>query len=427
MKSFVQFLSEAAKTSAATQAQQRGLVGDGHGGWYDRQGKFVAKTVDGKLKFSGGKNSKVDDAPSQGKSQKPAEPTAKKAAAQPAPDATPAAKSSGEEDVSKKGDTSQSDVEVPDTDPSQYDGVVVVFGRFNPPTTGHQKLLQRAKSEASRKNFALKVYPSRTQDKKKNPLEPGTKIEYMRKMFDDVAEDIVDDPNAKTIFDVMVAANELGFTKLNIMVGQDRLSEFQSLAHKYNGDLYEFEEIEVVSAGARDADAEGLEGMSASKMRKAAADGDFKAFVKGIPNIGNMEKKELFNNLRKSMGIDSTSDVKESVWEYAPKLDPDGLREFYMNGTVFKVGALVENQNTGEVGRITRRGTNYVICMTPEGTMFKSWLRDLAEAYEIGTDDYREYVQAMSAGQPVRKFGEPKKRIKPTILPLKPNDPKKHK
>ena len=249
MKSFVQFLSEAAKTSAATQAQQRGLVGDGHGGWYDRQGKFVAKTVDGKLKFSGGKNSKVDDAPSQGKSQKPAEPTAKKAAAQPAPDATPAAKSSGEEDVSKKGDTSQSDVEVPDTDPSQYDGVVVVFGRFNPPTTGHQKLLQRAKSEASRKNFALKVYPSRTQDKKKNPLEPGTKIEYMRKMFDDVAEDIVDDPNAKTIFDVMVAANELGFTKLNIMVGQDRLSEFQSLAHKYNGDLYEFEEIEVVSAG----------------------------------------------------------------------------------------------------------------------------------------------------------------------------------
>ena len=142
----------------------------------------------------------------------------------------------------------------------------------------------------------------------------------MRKMFDDVAEDIVDDPNAKTIFDVMVAANELGFTKLNIMVGQDRLSEFQSLAHKYNGDLYEFEEIEVVSAGARDADAEGLEGMSASKMRKAAADGDFKAFVKGIPNIGNMEKKELFNNLRKSMGIDSTSDVKESVWKYAPNL-----------------------------------------------------------------------------------------------------------
>ena len=426
MKSFVQFLQEAAKTSAATQAQQRGLVGDGHGGWYDRQGKFVAKTVDGKLKFSGGRNSKTDDAPSQGKPQKPAEPTSKKTAAAPAPAATGSAKSSGEDENTKKSDSKETDqVEIPDTDPSQYDGVVVVFGRFNPPTTGHQKLLQRAKSEASRKNFALKVYPSRTQDKKKNPLEPGTKIEYMKKMFDDVAEDIIDDPEAKTIFDVMVAANELGFSRLTIMVGQDRLSEFQSLAHKYNGDLYEFEEIEVVSAGTRDADAEGLEGMSASKMRKAAADGDFKAFVKGIPNLGNMEKKELFNNIRKSMGSEAKSE--SYVWEIAPKLDEYNLRETYRRGDLFPIGALVENLNTGETGRITRRGTNHVICMTPEGTMFKSWLRDLAEAYEIGTDDYREYVQSMSAGQPVRKFGEPKKRIKPTILPLKPNDPKKHK
>ncbi len=426
MKSFVQFLQEAAKTSAATQAQQRGLVGDGHGGWYDRQGKFVAKTVDGKLKFSGGRNSKTNDAPSQGKPQKPAEPTSKKTAAAPAPAATGSAKSSGEDENTKKSDSKETDqVEIPDTDPSQYDGVVVVFGRFNPPTTGHQKLLQRAKSEASRKNFALKVYPSRTQDKKKNPLEPGTKIEYMKKMFDDVAEDIIDDPEAKTIFDVMVAANELGFSRLTIMVGQDRLSEFQSLAHKYNGDLYEFEEIEVVSAGTRDADAEGLEGMSASKMRKAAADGDFKAFVKGIPNLGNMEKKELFNNIRKSMGSEAKSE--SYVWEIAPKLDEYTLRETYRRGDLFPIGALVENLNTGETGRITRRGTNHVICMTPEGTMFKSWLRDLAEAYEIGTDDYREYVQSMSAGQPVRKFGEPKKRIRPTILPLKPNDPKKHK
>ena len=122
------------------------------------------------------------------------------------------------EDVSKKGDTSQSDVEVPDTDPSQYDGVVVVFGRFNPQQQDIKNYYREQSQKHLERTFALKVYPSRTQDKKKNPLEPGTKIEYMRKMFDDVAEDIVDDPNAKTIFDVMVAANELGFTKLNIMV-----------------------------------------------------------------------------------------------------------------------------------------------------------------------------------------------------------------
>jgi hypothetical protein len=125
------------------------------------------------------------------------------------------------------------------------------------------------------------------------------------------------------------------------------------------------------------------------------------------------------------MGSEAKSE--SYVWEIAPKLDEYNLRESYRRGDLFPIGALVENLNTGEIGRVTRRGTNHVICMTPEGTMFKSWLRDLAEAYEIGTDDYREYVQAMSAGQPVRKFGEPKKRIKPTILPLKPNDPKKHK
>ena len=426
MKSFAQFLSEAAKTSASVQAKQRGLVGDGHGGWYDKNGKFVAKTVGGKLQFSGGRNTKVEDGPSQGKPQKPAEPSAKKASPKPVPASTPSTvKPSEDEKSAKKGDNQEKDITAPDTDPSQYEGVVVVFGRFNPPTTGHQKLLQQAKSEASRRNFALKIYPSRTQDKKKNPLEPGTKIEYMKKMFDDVADDIVDDPNAKTIFDVMTAANEIGFQQLVIMVGQDRLSEFQSLAHKYNGDLYEYDDIEVISAGARDADSEGLEGMSASKMRKAAADGDFKSFVKGIPNIGNMEKKNLFNVLRKSMGINSQAE--SYVWEIAPKLDAEGLREAYIHGEIFSVGSLVENINTGEIGRITRRGTNHVICMTPEGTIFKSWLRDLAEAYEVGTDEYREYVQGMTPGQMTKKFGHPKTRIKPTILPLKPNDPIRHK
>jgi hypothetical protein len=208
------------------------------------------------------------------------------------------------------------------------------------------------------------------------------------------------------------------------MVGQDRLSEFQSLAHKYNGDLYEFDNIEVISAGSRDADAEGVEGMSASKMRKAAMENDFSNFAKGIPNIGNMEKKNLFNVLRKSMGVKEVSEVH--TWEIAPKLDPDGLRNAYLEGELFKVGALVENVNTGEIGRITRRGTNYVICMTSEGHMFKTWLKDLVEAYEIGTDEYRVYVQAQSAGQPVKKFG-PKVKILPTIKPLKPNDPIKYK
>ena len=419
MKSFSQFLSEAVKTNASTQAKQKGLVGDGHGGWYDKKGKFVAKTVDGKLKFTSSKGAAEDDAPKQGGPAKPNVPgKTKSGSAAPAPQSAKP-KGQPEKDVAKTpepGDAGQQSAEVMGQPTS--DGVVIVFGRFNPPTVGHEKLLKFAGNEAKRNAFDLRVYPSRSADAKKNPLQPGTKIEYMKKMFPDYQDDIKDDPNAKTIFDVLVACFDIGYKAVTIVVGQDRLSEFQSLAQKYNGDLYDFEEIVVVSAGARDADSEGLEGMSASKMRKAAADNDFKAFAKGIPNIGNVEKKQLFNTLQKSMGL-----TVSETWEIAPKLDPQGLRSAYMDELIFKVGALVENVNTGECGRITRRGTNYVICMTSEGTMFKSWLRDLVEAYEVGTDEYREYVQAFTPGQSIKKFGQPKKRIKPTITPSKPNDP----
>ena len=150
------------------------------------------------------------------------------------------------------------------------EGAVIVFGRFNPPTVGHEKLLKKAQSEASRLKYDLKIYPSRSVDAKKNPLQPGAKIEYMRKMFPDYEDSIKDDPNGRTIFDVLGACFNLGYKGVTIVVGQDRLSEFQSLAQKYNGDLYEFEDLQVISAGARDPDAEGIEGMSASKMRDAA-------------------------------------------------------------------------------------------------------------------------------------------------------------
>ena len=222
----------------------------------------------------------------------------------------------------------------------------------------------------------------------------------------------------KTIFDVLVACQNVGYRGVTIVVGQDRLNEFQGLSQKYNGDIYEFEEINVVSAGERDADAEGLEGMSASKLRKAAMDGNFKEFVKGVPNIGNDEKMNLFKLLQKSMGVkkdDKKKDKKKEVkeWEYAPKLDPFGLRIAYLREEIFKIGSLVESLQTGEVGRITRRGANHVICQTSEGHMFKSWLRDISEAYDVGTDNYRDYVQSMTPGQPVKKFHD-----KSRILPI---------
>ena len=417
MKSFAQFLGEAVKTAASTQAKQRGLVGDGHGGWYDAKGNFVAKTVNKKLKFTGSRGAgEEEEAPQQGGPAATATPTKTKA-----PETAPAPKAAAAppQDIEQSGQTFGTDDLQQQTaekmGEASSESVVIVFGRFNPPTTGHEKLLTAASDEASRQKADLRIYPSRSVDPKKNPLQPGAKIDYMKKMFPDFEEDIRDDANSRTIFDVLVACQNVGYRGVTIVVGQDRLNEFQGLSQKYNGDLYEFEEINVLSAGERDADAEGLEGMSASKLRKAAMDGNFKEFVKGVPNIGNDEKMNLFKLLQKSMGVKKDDKKKKEVkeWEYAPKLDPFGLRIAYLREEIFKIGSLVESLQTGEVGRITRRGANHVICQTSEGNMFKSWLRDITEAYDVATDDYRDYVQAMTPGQPVKKFHD-----KSRILPI---------
>ena len=406
MKSFGQFLFEAVKTAASTEAKMKGLKGDGHGGWYDAKGNFVAKTVNGKLQFTGGGGAAAPEEPTTQKAPTP-EPQPTQAAPQAQAAPTPTQPQPEEPTVKdgkapEQGDSASQTAEIMGAPSSE--SAVVVFGRFNPPTIGHEKLLKSANDEAARVGSDLRIYPSRTVDAKKNPLQPGTKIEYMQKMFPDYKDMIKDDANAKTIFNVLVACENVGYKSVTIVVGQDRLAEFQGLAQKYNGELYNFEEIKVISAGARDPDAEGLEGMSASKMRDAVAKDDFKAFAKGIPNIGNMEKKNLYNILQKNMGVKKTEIAKEDTWQHAPKLDPFGLRVAYLNGDIFKVGTLVENVNTGVRGRITRRCSNHVIVQTPEHMMFKSWLKDLSEAYDVGTDEYRQYMQRMTPGQGDKKW-----------------------
>ena len=413
VKSFGQFIIEAVKTAASTEAKMKGLKGDGHGGWYDAKGNFVAKTVNGKLQFTGGRGAAAPEDPKSTKVATPDPKAVQKKAPMPVAGAAQPQQPEveGEGKSPEPGDAQKQTAEIMGAPSSE--SVVVTFGRFNPPTTGHEKLLKSASAEAERSKSDFRVYPSRSVDSKKNPLQPGTKIEYMQKMFPDYADNIKDDANARTIFDVLVACQNIGYKAVTIVVGQDRLSEFQSLAQKYNGDLYEFEEIKVISAGTRDADAEGLEGMSASKMRAAAAEDDFKAFAKGIPNIGNMEKKNLYNILQKSMGVKKREIAKEDLWQYAPKLDPFGLRVAYLREHIFKVGTLVENVNTGVRGRITRRCSNHVIVQTPEHTMYKAWLKDLVEAYDVGTDEYRRYVQSMTPGQGDVKFHD-----KPDIKPI---------
>jgi hypothetical protein len=372
MKSFFRFLTEAGASQASMQAQKLNLKSDGHGGWLDSRGEFVAKTEGGKLKFynqgqkAGEQDSKQVRTPAN---QQVAATQNKAPAAAPAP-APKAVAPAPEQQAAADGDT-----------------LTIVFGRFNPPTIGHEKLLKAANKAATGGN--LKIYPSRTQDPKKNPLDPSTKISFMRKMFPDYAEQIINDPDMKSIFDVLVNADKDGYGNVNIVVGSDRQSEFENLAQKYNGDLYQFDLIRVISAGMRDADAEGAEGMSASKMRKAVMDDDLDSFRKGTPKqLDDGDVQTLFNSVRQAMGAKKQKVQKEgySLWEIAPKYDMTNLRENYLIGKIFKIGDIVENLNTGLIGEIIRRGTNHLICLTQENRMFKSWIKDVMEYTEVKMD-----------------------------------------
>jgi len=402
MKSFFRFLTEAGASQASMQAQKLNLKSDGHGGWVDSRGEFVAKTEGGKLKFYNQNQKPGQKDPDQVRTpanQQVAATQNKAPAAAPA--SAPKAAAAPEQQAAADGDT-----------------LTIVFGRFNPPTIGHEKLLKAANKAAIGGN--LKIYPSRTQDPKKNPLDPSTKVSFMRKMFPDYAEQIINDPDMKSIFDVLVNADKDGYGNVNIVVGSDRQSEFENLAQKYNGDLYQFDLIRVISAGMRDADAEGAEGMSASKMRKAVMDDDLDSFRKGTPKqLDDGDVQTLFNAVRQAMGAKKSKVKKESysLWQIAPKYDQQTLRENYVSGRIFNNGDIVENLNTGLVGEVMRRGTNYLICVTEEGYMFKSWIKDMMEAsaYQekrvegkmrtpgkpntlVGTGGYFKYAADMTPG-----------------------------
>ena len=382
------------------QAKKLNLKSDGHGGWLDTRGKFVATTEDGKLKFVDKKKAKVDDEtkkPSQSQAQ-----TQTRKVEKSQKETQPKTEKAPEKETQKSGDG---------------ETITVAFGRFNPPTVGHGKLLSAAKKASQ--GGDLKIYPSRTQDPKKNPLDPDMKISFMKKMFPDYSENIVNDDEMKSIFNVLTTAGEQGYKNVNIIVGSDRQSEFENLAQKYNGELYNFELIRVISAGGRDADAEGVEGMSASKMRKAVVDGDFDSFRKGTPkDLDDGDTQALFDAVRTGMGVKKMKKESYELWEIAPRYDQRTLRERYLTGDLFKIGDIVENLNTGLIGKIMRRGTNYLICVTEQDNMFKSWIRDVMEAVqnypgpsgvpskqrEIGTDAHRDYAMRMTGTKSIKNF-----------------------
>ena len=180
--------------------------------------------------------------------------------------------------------------------------VTFAFGRFNPPTTGHAKLVAKlAKGRGDKMLFT-----SHSNDKKKNPLSHKDKIKYLRKFFKSKVN--VPNANARTVFEIANALQNQGYTHVNMIVGSDRIREFDTLLKKYNGvkarhGFYDFEEINIISAGERDPDADDVSGMSASKMRHYAETDNFSEFAKGVPSRNKKDIEGVYRAVRKGMGI----------------------------------------------------------------------------------------------------------------------------
>ena len=253
--------------------------------------------------------------------------------------------------------------------------VFFTFGRFNPPTIGHEKLLDALAKKAGSNPY--QIHMSQTNDKKKNPLSFNDKIKYSRMLFPKHARSILNKDKIKTVFDIAVKLYKENYKNIIMVVGSDRVNEFDILLNKYNGKegkiFYNFKSINVISAGERDPDADGAEGMSASKMRLAATDNDFASFMQGIPNkVKNPDAKKLYNAVRKGMGLKEETTFKNHI--DLGKFSDE--REAFVKGDLFVVGEQVVIIKNDQVGIIEKLGSNYVI-VDCEGTKYRKWITDV--------------------------------------------------
>jgi len=179
---------------------------------------------------------------------------------------------------------------------------VVGFGRMNPSTSGHEVVANKIAAEAKKRNAEARLYLSHTTNPKKDPLPYADKIKFATAAFKHLVKVI--NSKARTIIEVAVELQKQGFTEMTVVVGEDRVKEFNNLLQKYNGKDFTFDKIEVIKAGDRDPDAEDVTGMSASKMRKLAAEGDFDSFAKGAPSrLSKAMTKQMYDKVRKNMRI----------------------------------------------------------------------------------------------------------------------------
>ena len=284
--------------------------------------------------------------------------------------------------------------------------IVFAFGRFNPPTNGHEKLMDKVASVS--KGGTYRIYPSQSTDPKKNPLKFDEKVKFMRKMFPKHARSIIADKSVKTAIDVVSKLYDEGYTKVTMIVGSDRVSEFETLLNKYNGvkarhGYFNFKDgVQIVSAGERDPDADNVSGMSASKLRAAASANDFEVFSKGMPS-GYKDAQALFNAIRTGMGLKESYDFRKHVQLESVSEE----REAYIRGELFREGDLVESMDNQKVGQVVLLGTNYVLVEYTDGSRSRKWISDVRIVEESVAVEVEVFNISEMKVQPVTPVARP--------------------
>jgi predicted nucleotidyltransferase len=303
------------------------------------------------------------------------------------------------------------------------------FGRFNPPTIGHEKLINKV---ASVRADDYRIYLSRSEDPKKNPLSARDKLSVMKSMFPRHARKI-EINTTNMVLDICTKLYKQGVTEIFMVVGSDRVREFETMINKYN-DIksrhghYNFDNVNVLSAGERDPDAEGASGMSASKMRAAASKGDLASFKRGLPRGTNAD--QLMKQVRRGMQLAANYIYGKNLKPIASleEFEQQQIRDLYIRDQIFNIGDEVDYIKEDMKGKIVRKGTNYIVLEDNKNNLHKAWIWDCipisanrdVEMHEHNLDvDYG--FEAVSEKKESFDIGQDYAKHTSTITPGEPN------
>ena len=295
------------------------------------------------------------------------------------------------------------DAEIDSLKEAREKSIAFAFGRFNPPTIGHEKLIQKV-ADVSANDY--RIYISRSQDPKKNPLKPNEKLKVMKDMFPRYSNKIEIIPS-NMVLELATKLYNKGYNKIIMVAGSDRVREFENILKKYNDvrsrhGYYNFDNISVVSAGERDPDAEGVSGMSASKMRDAAEKGDLKTFSKGVPS-SYRDTPILMKMVRRGMNLAAQTELgtsgsvgaflgyREKPIASLEQFEQQQIRDLYIREMIFNIGDKVDYIKEDVQGIVKRRGTNYVVLEDNNNNLHKAWIWDCIPIAADREIEVREY------------------------------------